>query len=391
MSADWTPPGILRFFSIEWRARQYCDPVKKLAYLQRAAKKGTSGAGRGILLHWYSKAVLFVLVFLFVGVRVQTVTDVKAGLPRGEQATKTSRIGASPVLTRNSGSLEPAWLVEHGRNYDVYSNGLRIENEFARPNAPRSYVVFRNGVPGELHSKPAGIIFHTSESALAPFTVDENDKLTRIGRDLLIYVSRKQAYHFMIDRFGRVFRIVPETDVANHAGYSVWADTEGAYLNLNHSFLGISFEAHTKDLYEGFYLNASQIHSGHLLVEMLVNKYKIPLRNCITHAQVSVDPINMTIGYHTDGSGNFPFQEMGIPNNYELPIPSLYLFGFDFDSRFLTLTGTRIWKGLLSADERLRREADSQHLSIGQHKEILRERYQKSIATLKTLGIIKEN
>jgi hypothetical protein len=99
----------------------------------------------------------------------------------------------------------------------------------------------------------------------------------------------------------------------------------------------------------------------------------------------------MTIGYHTDGSGNFPFKELGIPNNYELPIPSLYLFGFDFDSRFLTLTGTRVWKGLLLADERLRRDADSQHLSIGQYKENLREKYRASIETLKTLGIIKEN
>ena len=82
---------------------------------------------------------------------------------------------------------------------------------------------------------------------------------------------------------------------------------------------------------------------------------------------------------------------LGIPDNYALPIPSLFLFGFDFDSRFLTLTGTRMWKGLLLADEQLRRDANLQHLSIGQHKEILRERYRASIATLKTLGIIKEN
>jgi hypothetical protein len=180
-------------------------------------------------------------------------------------------------------------------------------------------------------------------------------------------------------------------DVANHAGNSVWADRDGVYINLNHSFLGVSFEAHTRDLNEGVYLNSSQIHSGHLLVEMLVNKYDIPLTNCVTHAQVSVDPNNMTIGYHTDGSGSFPFQELGIPNNYELPVPSMYVFGFDFDSRFLMLAGTRMWKGLLLADERLRREADSQHLSIDRYKEILRERYRTSIAVLKTMGIIKEN
>lgn len=387
MSADWTPPGFLKYFSIEWKARQYQDPVKKLAYLKRAAQKGAPRAARRLFLQWYWKAALVVLVFLVVGTRMQTTTGVNADIPKQKQAANI----ADPTPNTDPGPLTAAWLVEHGRDYDVYSNGLRIENEFVKPNEPRSYVIFQNGKTGPRRTEPAGIIFHTTESAQAPFQADLNDKLTRIGRDLLAYVSRKQAYHFVIDRFGRVFRIVPETDIANHAGYSVWEDSEGIYINLNHSFLGISFEAHTQDLYEGFYLTPSQIHAGHLLAEMLINKYKIPLHNCITHAQVSVDPNNMTIGYHTDGSGNFPFQQMGLPNNYELPIPSLYLFGFDFDSRFLTLTGTRIWKGLLSADERLRREADSQHLSIGRHKEILRERYQKSIATLRTLGIIKEN
>ena len=174
--------------------------------------------------------------------------------------------------------------MEHGRDYEVYSNGLRIENRFLAPNEPRSYVIFRNGSPSERRSKPAGIIFHTSENAQVPFAANENETLTRIGRDLLEYISRKQAYHFVVDRFGRVFRIVPETDVANHAGNSVWADRDGVYLNLNHSFLGVSFEAHTRDLNEGVYLNASQIHSGHLLVEMLVSKYDIPLTNCVTHA-----------------------------------------------------------------------------------------------------------
>jgi hypothetical protein len=195
----------------------------------------------------------------------------------------------------------------------------------------------------------------------------------------------------VVDRFGRVFRIVPETDIANHAGYSVWADPEGVYVNLNHSFLGISFEAQTRDIDQGRYLNPQQIHSGRLLVEMLMNKHQIPLGNCVTHAQVSVDPQNMIIGSHTDGSGDFPFQELGVPDNYSLPVPSLFVFGFDFDSHFLMLTGTRMWRGLLLGDERLRREADAHNLPIVQYRQILQERYRTSIATLKTLGILKEN
>jgi hypothetical protein len=74
-----------------------------------------------------------------------------------------------------------------------------------------------------------------------------------------------------------------------------------------------------------------------------------------------------------------------------LPIPSLFLFGFNYDSRFLSVSGTRLLKGLISGDERLRREAELQHLSIEQYKQSLQEKYRASIATLKNLGIIKEN
>jgi hypothetical protein len=283
------------------------------------------------------------------------------------------------------------WLVENGRDYEVYSNGLRLESRFLTPNVARSYVLFREGgARSEMRSQPAGIVFHTSESAQAPLVSNQNVTLTRIGRDLLEYVSRQRAYHFVLDRFGRVFRIVPESDVANHAGYSVWADAGGIYVNLNHSFLGVSFEAETRNLDEGQYLTPAQINSGRLLVQMLTSKYKIPLTNCVTHAQVSVDPNTMIIGDHTDGSGDFPFKEMGLPDNYSLPIPSLFAFGFDYDARFVMLTGSRVLKGLLLADERLRREADSQHVPAGQYRHQLQEKYRTCIATLKSLGIIKE-
>jgi hypothetical protein len=111
----------------------------------------------------------------------------------------------------------------------------------------------------------------------------------------------------------------------------------------------------------------------------------------VTHAQVSVDPKKMTIGYHYDGSGDFPFQQLGIPDNYALPIPSLFVFGFDFDSRFIMYSGARMWNGIQVSEKRLRQEADLQHISVEQHKDVLRTRYWASIETLKTLGIIKEN
>ena len=381
MSAVWMRPGVVRDWVVEWRARKYRDPVEKLAFLRRVARKGAPKGQFRLPLY-----LIPVLLVLLSGVnRVETVTNVNAGLPQKQPVVNANRAG------NPAGSFNPVWVVENGKDFETYSNGLRIENRFLAPNATRSYVVFRNGIAGERRSKPAGIIFHTSESPLAPFISERNAQLTRIGQGLLEYVSRRKAYHFVIDRFGRVFRIVPETDFANHAGNSIWAHNTDVYVNLNHSFLGVSFEAQTKEIEVGNYLNSSQINSGHLLVEMLVGKYNIPLGNCITHAQVSIDPQAMTIGYHYDGAGDFPFQQLGVPDNYALPIPSLYVFGFDFDSRFLMYSGSRLWTGMRLSEQRLRQDAESKGISVELHKESLRKQYWSSIDSLKHLGIIREN
>jgi hypothetical protein len=385
MQANCKLPGGFQSFLIEAKLRRFRDPIQKLSYLQRMTGAASKPGIRFISA--CLRVALFVLIFL--GVRIQTVTDANASLPREKQESDRSSLRSRPIVP---GSI---WLVEKRRDYEAYSNSLRIENRYLAPNQARSYVTFREGqLPDKVSarsSQPAGIVFHTSESVQAPLVSDQNDNLARIGRGLLEYVSRHHAYHFVIDRFGRVFRIVPETDSANHAGYSVWADQGKIYVNLNHSFLGVSFEAHTADIDQGCYLTPAQIHSGHLLVQMLVSKYNIPLTNCITHAQVSVNPDSMIISYHTDGSGDFPFRELGLPDNYSLPVPSIFIFGFDFDPSVLTSTGFRMWKGLLLADEQLRLEAESHQISLGQYKQKLREKYRTSIATLKTMGVIKEN
>ena len=54
------------------------------------------------------------------------------------------------------------------------------------------------------------------------------------------------------------------------------------------------------------------MHAARILTEMLRGKYHIPASNCVTHAQVSVNPDNMLVGYHTDWAGNFPFLDIGL-------------------------------------------------------------------------------
>ena len=71
-------------------------------------------------------------------------------------------------------------------------------------------------------------------------------QLTRIGEEVLQLVQQNRSYHFVVDRFGRVFRIVREEDVAYHSGNSVWADQQRVYVGLNTSFLGVAIQTQTR-------------------------------------------------------------------------------------------------------------------------------------------------
>ena len=209
-----------------------------------------------------------------------------------------------------------SWRIEWSRDYEVYSNGLRIENQLAVANEPRwPYQLLERGEDwvrqGDqsqpdagkrssvlLRTQPAGIVFHTTESDQAPFEATQQHNLHRIGLETLLYVRNKRAYHFVIDRFGGVHRIVVESDAANHAGNSVWADSRWLYLELNQSFLGVSFEASMQTGESP--INEAQVHAAKVLTEMLRSKYNIAAENCVTHAQVSVNPDKRRIGWHSD-------------------------------------------------------------------------------------------
>src|SRR5262249_40275604 len=148
----------------------------------------------------------------------------------------------------------------------------------------RSYLAFNLMGAPERATSPAGIVFHTTESRIAPFEAEQNAALKKLGESLLEYVRRTRSYHFVIDRFGRVYRIVPENQVAYHAGHSVWADDRHAYVNLNESFIGVSFEAANRES-EPAEMSPAQARSGEMLVELLRRRYRISAADCVTHAQ----------------------------------------------------------------------------------------------------------
>jgi hypothetical protein len=360
---------------VEGAATFIGDPVLRLRFLRAVAPLTGFGEkrrrrlwvriGRAILI------LLAVLAAVFSFLR-----------PRATARPASATVSAMPVV--HVPALPPrlasdVWQVEKRGAFEVYSNGLRIDDTYAVAHRPRSYMAFpAGGGAGVRRSEPAGIVFHSTESMQAPFEAGHNDTLKRIGESLLDYVRRRGSYHFVIDRFGRVYRVVAESDAANHAGHSAWADDRWLYLNLNDSFFGVAFESQA-----GAEMTTAQLRSAVVLTEMLRSRYRIAAANCVTHAQVSVNPSNMRIGYHIDWAVAFPFAELGLPDNYATPLPSIWAFGFEHDAAFLN-AGDRMRVGVDAAAERLAERAAAADLSLPAYRKQLQHQYRQMLAAIRS-------
>jgi N-acetyl-anhydromuramyl-L-alanine amidase AmpD len=388
---------------VERRAGQIQDPVQRLRYLQSSMG---SIAGRPVLhppkfaraQRFAMLGVAALLGFLLIP-KYKASSSVKASAV--QQPVAHAPLAAPAAEPAVPDTVPNVWLVDESRDFETYSNGLRIDDRYVKPNQRRIfYPVYQRGAieagqsdfarQPEFRSEPAGIVYHTTESDQARFTPDQNARLKRIGKAVIGVVQQNHSYHFLIDRFGQVFRIVPETDVANHAGYSVWADGKIVFVNLNSSFLGIAFETQTQlgDLPSA---NPAQVHAARILTEMLRAKYHIPRSNCVTHAQVSVNPDNMLVGYHTDWAGNFPFRDIGLNDNYAVPPASIYAFGFGYDPAFVHATGVRLWQGLVLAEDQIGTQAAARGIPVSRYRAILQKQYKEVLAALKAAATASDN
>ncbi len=356
---------------VGWCAGRIPDPVGRLRFLRAAAPAIEAQTDRrGLRLSYLLPPLLLLLPISLLLLRNSQATVAAIPTPR------------PPLVMPEKGPVE-VWLVEQRDGSETYSNGLRIETSEAVSNHARAYRAFPAGGGAAVsRTQPAGIVFHTTESLQAPFEARQNRTLTRIGESLLEYVRRKRAYHYLIDRFGRVYRVVKEEDAANHAGHSVWADDQWLYLNLNESFLGISFEAETQSGDTESRLSAAQLRSGAMLVEMLRNRYGIRGSNCVTHGQVSVNPSNMLAGYHVDWASSFPFQSMGLMDNYAEPLPAVWAFGFEADKAFLHDAGPRLGASASAAEQSLAEAAHRAGLSPNTYRKMLRKQYRSRLSEL---------
>lgn len=256
------------------------------------------------------------------------------------------------------------WLADRGPGWELYSNGLRIETTYAVAGDPRRYRIHdrQRGLQPTVYSHPAGLLFHTSESDLWPLEADYGKQLRHGSTALLRYVQRSRAYNYLIDRFGRVYRVVDDETRASHAGHSIWARGDDVYLDLNAAFLGVAFESR----WEGGHtlpITRAQLVAGRNLTNYLRQRFAIAPEMCVTHGLTSVSPKNYLIGYHRDWARGFPFEAFGLPDLYAQPPPSVALFGFNYDREFVRAVGEG-WPGLVAAERALRSDADARSISV---------------------------
>ena len=296
----------------------------------------------------------------------------------------SSSNGSEAVAAIASGAglaLENVWLAERGEGFEFYSNGARVLTEFETSGTKRNFYRFSLDAlsdtteEGEILSRPVGIVYHVSESDLLPFADRYNSSLQNQSRALLEYSRQHKLYNYVIDRFGRVYRIVPDDFQANHAGNSVWSDGRSVYVNLSSSFLGICFEGRGAAMgAEG--INEAQIYAARVLTAVLRSKYGIEDANCVTHGLVSVNPSNRLMGYHTDWVAEFPFEALGLSNKYETELTAISRLGFGYDQAYVTAAGGK-WPGLEKADLSLREAAEKNGTTVEEERHALARAFQR--------------
>ena len=358
-------------------ARHISDPVVRLRFLKAVAPYLGQGARRRRL---YVLTVIALVAALTLVISAALFSRLHASEPNGN-ATPALRRALRPVRSKPASDV---WLVDQSGESESYSNGLRIDNHYLAATHSRSYSVFpAAGGAAVRHSDPAGIVFHTTESFQAPFLANENQALRRFSRSVLEYVRRHRAYNFLIDRYGRVYRVVPEDQASDHSGLSAWADDTWRYVNLNESFVGVSFEAASPGAQQEAEISPAQIRSGAMLVEMLRSRYGIAATNCVTHAQVSVNPENMRVGLHVDWASGFPFAAMGLPDNYAIALPAIWAYGFESDASFRDRAGAEMQLGIENAQVLLARGAEATGTSLADYQRQLRRRYRGLLAQVR--------
>lgn len=440
-SAPPPPPSLVNLgqdplASLEQRSREIRDPVEKLRYLRRSLQRFEDVDQRlqavpGAPLRWLAyrltkvdrtrplrssnpngvmepppprsralsrrtrRALNAAAVILVAAAGLSLAAyprgrgldlDTPSGAPEAPLAGGTLPVAESLPAAPRAIAPEGVWRVQGGNGYELYSNGLRIDTSYTVDGEPRRYRIFDvdMGPQRQVENRPVGIVYHTSESDIWPLEESFNGKLRDSSQNLLRYLRRNRVYHYLIDRFGQVFRVVSEETKANHVGNSVWSVGSRVYLNLNGSTLGVSFETR----WEGgraLPITRAQLEAGRSLTDYLRHKWTIEPEMCLAHGLASVNPRKHLIGHHLDWARGFPFAAFGLPDQYALPSPAVAQFGFGHDDDLAERMGEP-WPGVAAAERALATEASARGITVDALRREKRKRYDAWLAAQAALA-----
>lgn len=394
MDAFESLPGVLRRFPLVRNVVFHyvaLESMGELAFGQRQAPVSVPRAG--LWCFYRGRVVAFTVIgaALLFGLFRTGVYGYE--LARAGTDWVFDQIAAPP---EPGGSLEPArladertseppkevWLVARDGEEELWSNGLRVVTTFEVESNSRSFFAFpRDGSPPvPMHSRPVGIVYHASESDMAPFAPEFSDNILSTTKDLIGWLSRRGIYHYVIDRFGLVYRVVEDEGVAVHAGVSIWGDEEYYYLNLNESFIGVAFESRWSAASKNEdAITSAQLQAAMNLTDLLRVRYGIADINCVPHGLVSVNAGKRLIGYHADWARDFPFGALGLSDKYHLPPPSISAFGFSYDEDLVARLGGSLWPGVTLAEHELQRRAAAEGLALPVLRSRLYRRYIENV------------
>ena len=103
-----------------------------------------------------------------------------------------------------------------------------------------------------------------------------------------------------------------------------------------------------------------------------------------------VNPDNMRLGYHTDWAAGFPFRQIGLPDNYAVPSPAVYLCGFRWDELLVKAAGGT-WPGLVTAENNIRGGASAANTTEAGYRKQLAGRYRYFLKAAGQTGSGEDN
>jgi len=104
----------------------------------------------------------------------------------------------------------------------------------------------------------------------------------RVSIERLNSKKNKLSRHYLINRNGKITKMVEEKKIAWHAGKSKWKN----FINLNSQSIGIELVNKGHQFgYENF--SKKQISNLVLLCKILIKKYKIKKTNILGHSDIT--------------------------------------------------------------------------------------------------------